>query len=440
MEDFSGYRGRSLEFLKKSDVQIGDVVEVTTDWGTVTGTLVPRYQYDDESHLVLKLRSGYNVGVSLERMRSLKRKSKGEKPSFKPPPPPKASRTLPEVSILGTGGTIASRVDYRTGAVRAAITSEELYALIPELSEIARIDPQILFSLYSENIEPENWSTIARTVADRVNNGAQGVVITHGTDTLGYTAAALSFALQGVPAPIVLVAAQRSSDRPSSDAVLNLVAGVSVAARADFAGVYLAMHANDSDGRVAIHAGTRARKDHTSARDAFESIGVPLAAVWTSEGLQKTRDDLPKRGAGGKFAPRTKFEPRVALLKYYPSLPTSIIESIVQSGTKAIVLEGTGLGHINSKNISPVGDFIRGGGLAFMTSQCIRGRVDMNVYETGRDLLAAGVIPLDDMLSETALVKAMWVLGNTRSVEEAKSWMTKNLAGEINERTLRWRG
>jgi glutamyl-tRNA(Gln) amidotransferase subunit D len=199
------------------------------------------------------------------------------------------------------------------------------------------------------------------------------------------------------------------------------------------------MHANESDGRVALHTGTRARKDHTSARGAFESIGVPLAAEWTNEGLQRTRDDLPKRGAGGIFEPRTQFEPGVALVKFYPSLPTSILDSIVRSGTKAIVLEGTGLGHINSKNISRMKEFVRSGGLAFMTSQCIRGRVDMNVYDTGRDLLAAGVIPLDDMLSETALVKAMWVLGNTRTAEDAKSWMTKNLAGEINERSIQWR-
>ncbi len=374
--------------------------------------------------------------MSLERMRGLKRKSRGEKPSFKSPPRPRASPGLPKVAIFGTGGTIASRVDYRTGAVHPATTSEELYALIPELSQIARIEPEILFSLYSENIEPEDWTKIAEKVAQEVNNGVQGVVITHGTDTLGYTVAALSFALQGIPVPVVLVAAQRSSDRPSSDAVLNLIAGVSVAARADFAGVYLAMHANDSDGRVAIHAGTRVRKDHTSARSAFESIGVPLAAVWTDEGLQKTRQDLPKRGDGAGFTPKSKFDSRVALLKFYPSLPTRIFDSIVQPGTKAVVLEGTGLGHINSKNIPRIREFIRSGGLAFMTSQCIRGRVDMNVYDTGRDLLAAGVTPLDDMLAETALVKAMWVLGNSHSTEEAKSLMSKNLAGEINERTL----
>ena len=437
MGDFSGYRGKSLEFLRKSGVQNGDVVEVTLDGGTVTGTLVPRYQYDDDSHLVLKLRTGYNVGLRLDRLKSLKMKSKGERPRFQSPSPPKPKRSLPRVSILGTGGTIASRVDYRTGAVHPAISSEELYALIPELSEIARISPEILFSVYSENIGPENWTEIAEKAAEVVKRGVQGVVITHGTDTLGYTAAALSFALQGVPAPIVLVAAQRSSDRPSTDAVLNLIAGVSVAAQADFAGVYLAMHANESDGRVAIHTGTRVRKDHTSARGAFESIGVPPAAVWSRAGFEKVGSVLPRRGSGGGFTPMAKFDPNVALLKFYPSLPTGVIDSVINSGARAIVFEGTGLGHINSRNIPRVRDFVQGGGLAFMTSQCVRGRVDMNVYDTGRDLLAAGVVPLDDMLAETALVKAMWVLGNTGSADEAKKLMSKNLAGEMNERTLR---
>src|SRR5437667_4443965 len=243
MADFDGYRGNSLEFLRRSEAGVGDVVEVGTEWGVITGTLVPRYQYDDDRHIVLKLSSGYNVGLSIDRLKGLTRKSSGERPAFVPPPPPPPSpkEDLPRVAILGTGGTIASRVDYRTGAVHPAISSEELYALIPELSEVARIEPQIIFSVYSENIEPENWSRIAERVSEAVAGGIDGVVITHGTDTLGYTAAALTFALQGVPIAVILTAAQRSSDRPSSDAVLNLVGAVSVAGYASSSVSYVPM-------------------------------------------------------------------------------------------------------------------------------------------------------------------------------------------------------
>jgi glutamyl-tRNA(Gln) amidotransferase subunit D len=434
MDDFSGYRGPSLSILKKSGASVGDIVDVTTDWGSIAGTLVPRYQFDDDSHLVIKLKSGYNVGISVKNAKKVTKKAKGEKPAFKPPALPPSNPALPKVSILGTGGTIASRVDYRTGAVRPATTAEELYALIPELSEIARIAPKIVFSMYSENMDSEAWSKLASNVDAEVKKGADGVVITHGTDTMGYTAAALSFALQGVPVPVVLTAAQRSSDRPSTDAVLNLIAAVSVAARAEFSGVFVAMHESESDGNVAIHGGTRVRKNHTSRRDAFESIGVPLAAVWTQKGLEIKRRDLPKRGSSA-FEPKPKFEPSVSLVKFYPSMPPTVVDSLTKGGIRALVIEGTGMGHINTKSMEAVSRFIIQGGLVFMTSQCINGRVDMNVYETGRDLLAAGVIPLDDMLSETALVKAMWSLANASTSAEAAELMTRTLVGEMTQRS-----
>jgi glutamyl-tRNA(Gln) amidotransferase subunit D len=283
---------------------------------------------------------------------------------------------------------------------------------------------------------PSNWSKLAKRVAKSVTERFQGVVITMGTDTLGYAAAALSFALAGVPIPVIMVAAQRSSDRPSSDAATNLVGAVSVAARAGFSGVYVAMHLNESDNGIAIHRGTRVRKNHTSARDAFESIGVPLAAVWKAGAIESVDPSLPARGGKASFHPRPKFDERVALLKFYPSMPTLLVESLRKSGTRALVLEGSGLGHVNAKNIAAVRRFAKGR-LVFMTSQCIRGRVNMNVYETGRDLLSAGAISLDDMLSETALAKAMWAIGNSKNLADAREMMTRNVAGEMTPRTFR---
>jgi len=436
--ELTGYRGRALEFLSKAKASIGDVLEARTEWGTVTGTLVPRYQYADDTHVVLKLKSGYNIGLAVSKLKSASVKTKGEKPAFEfePPERPEPRVGLPRVLILGTGGTIASRVDYRTGAVHPAISAGELHALIPELSDIAEIEPEILFKVFSENIEPAHWSKLAARVKSAVAEGYSGVVVTHGTDTLGYTAAALSFALQGVPVPVVLVGAQRSSDRPSSDATQNLIGGVSVAANATFSGVYVAMHLDESDDAIALHRGTRVRKNHTSRRDAFLSVGVPLAAVWRPSGIEQVAPDLPKRGDGARFSPATHFDGKVALLKFYPSMPGGLISAVRSMGAHGLIIEGTGLGHVGSKDIAAVKAFVKNGGLVCMTSQCVSGRVDLSVYDTGRDLLRAGVVPLEDMLAETALVKAMWALGNSATVADARAKMLENLVGEMTLRRL----
>jgi glutamyl-tRNA(Gln) amidotransferase subunit D len=433
MADLTGYKGRALEFLTKARAEVGDVLEAKTEWGAVTGTLVPRYEHADDGHVILKLKSGYNVGLAVSKLRSATVKAKGEKPSFAPPERPGPRPGLPKVLIVGTGGTIASRVDYRTGAVRPAISAGELHSLIPELSDIANVEPEIMFNVFSENIEASHWAKLAARAAKAAGEGYAGVVVTHGTDTLGYTAAALSFALQGVPIPVVLVGAQRSSDRPSSDATQNLIGAVSVAAGAPFSGVYVAMHLGESDDAVAVHRGTRVRKNHTSRRDAFESVDAPLAAVWRPEGIEAVAPGLPKRGDRSGFKPAPRFDRRVALLKYYPSMPGSLFAAAAK-GMRAVVIEGTGLGHVGSRDLAAIRAFVKAGGLACMTSQCGRGRVDMNVYDTGRDLTRAGVVPLEDMLPETALAKAMWVLGNSATAAEARARMVENLAGEMTAR------
>jgi glutamyl-tRNA(Gln) amidotransferase subunit D len=436
MGDPAGYSGPALRFLRKANASVGDLIEVATEWGTVTGTVVPHYVHGDQDKVVLKLASGYNVGLSVSGLKGVVVKERGRVPAFHPPPIPKASKELPRVLLLGTGGTIASRVDYRTGAVHPAVSSEDLHALVPELSDLADVEPRIALNIFSENITPADWTKIAEIVSKAARDGFAGVVVTHGTDTLGYTAAALSFALAGIPIPVVLVGSQRSSDRPSSDATMNLIAGVSVAARAPFSGVYVAMHLNENDDKVAFHRGTRVRKNHTSRRDAFVSVGVPPAAVWGRAGLEQVERELPPRGSGTRFKARTRFNPRVVLLKFYPSMPGRMISAVRRQGAEGLVIEGTGLGHVNADCIKSVREFVRAGGLASMTSQCINGRVNLNVYDTGRDLLDAGVIPLEDMLAETALVKTMWVLGNHRNLEEARKALKEDLVGEVTERTF----
>ncbi|MGH9921020.1 MAG: Glu-tRNA(Gln) amidotransferase subunit GatD, partial [Nitrososphaerales archaeon] len=431
MSGLSGYRGPSAKILTEAGASIGDVLEVQTEGGSVTGTLVPRYEHNDDKHIVIKLKNGYNVGISVEKVSKVVRVAKGEAPKFVTSEKV-ASKGLPEVSILGTGGTIASRVDYRTGAVSPATTAEELYSLFPELSGIASITPEIVLSVYSENLEPKHWETIAKKVSEVVAKGVTGIILTMGTDTMGYTAAALSFALKGLPVPLFVVGSQRSSDRPSSDAFLNLIGAATMAVQADFAGVYVVMHADSSDERLAVHSGTRVRKNHTSARDAFESMGIEPVGYWSRQGIQVTeREAPPPRGDAKAFAARPNFDPRVALVKSYPSMPDGYLGALLGSGLRGVVFEGTGLGHINSKNIDSVGKFVASGGVACMTSQCLWGRVDLDVYDTGRDLVKAGVIPLEDMLPETALAKLMWALANSKSTDETKKLMVENMVGEI---------
>ncbi len=435
-EEFPGYKGEALNFLKKAGAEIGDIIRITKNGETYEGILIPRSEYGDERHIIIKLKSGYNVGVHVDSTTQVQKIGAGVKPTFTPPPLPKQKPGLPKVAIVSTGGTIASRVDYRTGAVRSALSASDLYSVVPELSEIAIIDAEILFSLYSENITSKHWSETAKNVAKHIEKGAAGVVIAHGTDTLGYTAAALSFALQDLPVPVIMVASQRSADRPSSDAATNLIGAVKAAASAPFAEVVVAMHETVSDKSIVFHRGTKVRKCHTSRRDTFKSVNVTPLARMENEKMRMLVEDYRERNPSRKLTLKPDFDERAALVKFYPSLNPEVIEWYVDKGYKGIILEGTGLGHVGNHCFSAIRKAIENNVIVAMTSQCIWGRLGMNVYDTGRDLLAMGVLPLEDILSETALVKLMWVLGQTASIEEAKRLLTENIAHEISPRTL----
>jgi glutamyl-tRNA(Gln) amidotransferase subunit D len=380
---------------------------------------------------VIKLKSGYNTGIDVAKVESISKIASGarnEAPAGAPAPA--ENPALPKIALISTGGTIASKIDYRTGGVRAALSASELYASVPELASHASVDPEVLMSEYSENLMPEHWTAMALKVAEKVRAGMYaGVVVSHGTDTMHYTAAALSFALQDLPVPVVLVGAQRSSDRPSSDAALNMLGATVFAANAAVAGVFVAMHAGTSDDSVAVHIGTRVRKNHTSRRDAFESIDATPVAIVRDGKIEM------QAGSGIKLVPRgkrelklqPKFDAGVALLKYHPGFDPAMIDN---ARCKAIILEGTGLGHVNKNCFSSLKKTIEKGAIVCMTSQCIWGRVRMTVYDTGRDLLDIGVVPLSDMISETAVAKAMWALANA---QDAKKAMQENIAGEISE-------
>jgi glutamyl-tRNA(Gln) amidotransferase subunit D len=437
-DDKSGrYRETGLKLLSKHSISVGDSIKITTEDGEITGLLMPRYEAASEEYIVIKLKSGYNTGIHVGKIKSItKLLDKHQAVASVRTPEVTANQSLPKVALISTGGTIASKIDYRTGGVHAALSANELYASVPELANHALIDPEVLLSEYSENLRPKHWTMIAEKVAEKIKTDKyMGIVVSHGTDTMHYTAAALSFALQKLPVPVVLVGAQRSSDRPSSDAALNLLGATIFATESKYASVFVAMHAGTSDDTIAFHVGTRVRKNHTSRRDAFESIDItPVAFVRNNkiEMQQKQPNRLVQRSSDNSFEVNTKFEDRVILLKYYPGFDPTLIEHAVNVGYRAIVLEGTGLGHVGKACFPALKKAVDAGLMVCMTSQCIWGRVRMTVYDTGRDLLDIGVIPLSDMISETATVKAMWALANSEDVEAAKKIMQENLANEIS--------
>ncbi|MGB7664382.1 MAG: Glu-tRNA(Gln) amidotransferase subunit GatD [Nitrososphaeraceae archaeon] len=456
MRDLKNNVPDSKHEMNDKNVSPGDWVVVITHTGdTFKGTLMPRYASMDKKHVVLKLKSGYNLGISSSKVKSVSKSGHdlGLATNLVDDAKPRLQiwkenvQPVHKIALIGTGGTIASKVDYRTGGVSAALSASEIYDAVPELRKHASIEADFMFNEYSENLEPHHWTLIANRIAEKVRSGGfRGIVVSHGTDTMHYTAAALSFALHNLPIPVVLVGSQRSSDRPSSDAALNLLGATIFSIESPYTGVFIAMHGSTSDDFISCHLGTRVRKNHTSRRDAFESIDrLPIATVKNAVlkiQSQFVKMEIPKRsynddaviseGLENNFEVESKFDPRVTLIKYYPGLDPNLIAYEVKTGSRAIVLEGTGLGHVGRKFFPEIAKAIKSGVLIFMTSQCIWGRTNMKVYDTGRDLIELGVVPLEDMTPETAVVKAMWVMANSHDNAEAVRMMGKNIANEIS--------
>ncbi|MGD9394983.1 MAG: Glu-tRNA(Gln) amidotransferase subunit GatD [Candidatus Thorarchaeota archaeon] len=434
--DGSGYSGLVQEKLSNSGVKVGDTISIKKDGEEYVGVLMPRSQVgSDQFHIIIKIESGYNIGIRLNKDSEIKRIKGSKKRKTTPPEEKTDTKNLPSASILSTGGTIASKVDYQTGAVNPALSAQDLYDTVPELRNYANVHAKVIMSVLSENIQPKDWTKIARSVASEIKGGTDGVVIAHGTDTLGSTSAALSFALQNLPVPVVLVGSQRSSDRPSSDAAMNLTGAINLAVKADAAEVFVLMHAETGDSHLHAHRGSRTRKFHTSRRDAFQSVNdYPVFRV-IGEDVKELHTPLLRRNLERKLVLKPKFEEKVALIKTNPGVKSSIIDYFVDTGYRGIVIEGTGLGHAPNRLHSSIKKAVDAGLLVAMSSQCLFGRVDMNVYRSGVELLDIGVVPCEDMFPETALVKLMWALANTKNLESAIELLLKPLVGEIDMRS-----
>ncbi|MCD6573391.1 MAG: Glu-tRNA(Gln) amidotransferase subunit GatD [Thermoplasmata archaeon] len=406
------------------EVEVNDLVEVEKNGKKYRGIVMPHHAFSGKNIIVIKLENGYNIGIDRRnaKIRIIK-KGKRHKNLGKEIP---YDEKKPSIALIGTGGTIASYVDYETGAVHPATTSEELVSAIPEIFDICNVEAKVLSQKLSENITPRDWKRMARAAAKELNKGKAGIVISHGTDTMAYSATALAFMLKNLSGPVVFVGSQRSSDRPSSDAFDNLMGAVKVAL-SDIGEVVVAMHSSISSGSCFIHRATKVRKMHSSRRDAFVSVNdEPIGMV------NETIKFLShyKKKSDRKTIAKTNLNENVALVYYYPGMKEEDFENIV-NGKEGIVIAGTGLGHVNEKLVRSIKKSIRNGIPVVMTTQCFYGTVNMNVYSTGRKLIKAGVIDGKDMLPEVALVKLMWILANENDVNEA---MQKNIAGEINEK------
>jgi glutamyl-tRNA(Gln) amidotransferase subunit D len=401
----------------------GKKVRVKSKGRIFEGIVMPSHS----DNLVLKLNSGYNIGL-----REYEIMDVVEEPHVIPKPEKiEKIPDLPEIKIISTGGTIASKVDYRTGAVTSQFSADEIISEVPELREICNVDATLLYNILSENMTPTHWIKLSEEIYSSIKEGFEGILVTHGTDTMAYTSSAIAFMLS-TPVPVIFVGSQRSSDRPSSDASMNLICAAR-ASTSELGEVAVVMHGSTSDNFCHIHRAVKVRKNHTSRRDAFQSVNqLPIGKVKYPSGEIEWLIGFVRRGER-ELSLRNSLEERCVLIKYYPGLHPDILQFYYEKGYRGFVLEGTGLGHVSTGWIETIRN-ISEDSLIVMTSQCLWGRVCDRVYDTGRDLLKAGVIEGEDMLPEVALIKVMWLLGNY-SLEEAKELVNRNLVGEINPRT-----
>lgn len=433
-DELKGYKKEARQLLKKFKIEIWDIIQVKTDKTTLEGILMPRYEYYSPEYIEIKLENNYNLGINIHDIQDIEKVGQKEAKYKIPEKKFPINKDLPNLKLLGTGGTVASRLDYTTGAVIPSFTPGELFSAVPELAEICNLECELVFEILSENMKAEYWQKLAEKVKNAANSGIDGVLIGHGTDTMSFTSAALSFMLKDLSIPVVLVGSQRSSDRPSSDAALNLI-NAAIVASSDIAEVVVSMLGSTSHDYGLIHRGTLVRKMHSSYRDTFRTIDdIPLGMVRNRK-IRMFKVDYKKRS---KLQTKTltNFEKKVALIYSYPGMTNEQIEIYIDKGYKGIVFAGTGLGHVGTIIYDSIKRAIQEDITILMTTQTLHGFVGMNVYSTGRELQNMGVIPGRNLLPEVGYVKLGWVLGQTSNPEKIKELLLTNITGEFIEREL----
>lgn len=419
----------------------GDRVKVLCKDSEIEGVLMPSEAADS---VMIKLDNGYNMGIEKKKIKEIKilesaKQAKEAKVDVKKNP------KLPTIAILHTGGTIASKVDYRTGAVYSAFSPSDLISMFPELEKIANFESELIANMWSDDFRFAHFAIMAKAIENHAKKGIDGIIIGMGTDNLAVGAAALAFILEKIPLPVIVVGAQRSSDRGSSDAGMNLICASEFIAKSDFAGVAVCMHGRSGDEKCLIMPACKTRKLHSSRRDAFKVVNDnAIASIdYKTRKIEFIKKDYAKKDKKGALVIKPKMEDKVGLLKIHINMFPE--QFSFYKGYKGLVIEGTGLGHtpghapnpeaeIHKKIFPAIKEVIDSGCVVVMTTQCIFGRVSMHVYNKAVDLVNLGLIPGEDMLAETAFVKLAWLLGNYPK-EEVKNLIGKNLRGEITERT-----
>lgn len=408
---------------------------------------------EDDKHLVLKLFSGYNLGIKknkilkIEDIKSHEELAK-EQHSQKVHKEIIQGAGLPKVLILHTGGTIASKVDYNTGAVIPKFTPEDLNSMFPEIRDVAKIESKFFRNMWSEDMRFKHYNLIAKEIEKELeeHKDLKGIIITHGTDSLHYTSTALSFIFEHLSIPVVIVGSQRSSDRGSSDAAMNLISAVAFIANTSLKGIFVCMHESMSDETCVILNGINARKMHSSRRDAFKSInGNSIASVDYSTKLVEYLGDYPESvlNAPGKLKLHLFDENlKIGMCISHPNLFVEELEQYKKFD--GLIIEGMGLGHVPineideyttehtkiRKELQELTKTIP----VVMSLQTINGGVNLNVYQTGRDLQTLGVIGNYSTLTpESSFIKLAWLLSQKLNPLE---YFMKDLRGEFSIKTL----
>jgi len=415
-------------------MKVGDYIEVKADSNKFRGVLMPD---SINGKLVLKLDSGYNIGIEKKKIKSKKLIKKGIKKRDKTVRVRQNSK-LPKVLILHTGGTVASKVDYESGGVIAKFSPDDLIGMFPEIKKIVNIKSKLIGNMWSGDMRFAHYNLLAKEVKKGVDRGFDGVIITHGTDTMHYTSAALSFILDGLGIPVLLVGSQRSSDRGSSDAAVNLICACQFIANSNFAEVGICMHKNMNDNACYILPGLKTKKLHTSRRDAFKSVNDrPIAEVDINGKISYLNTKFKKRSKDKLELKLINDKLKIGILKVHPNMFAQEVKNY--SKFDGLIIEGSGLGHMPVDKIDKytlenekIFNALKNLKIPkVMCSQTVFGRINMNVYSYGRKIREY-VIDGKDMTSETSLVKLAWILSNFK--KNIKVMMEENLKGEMNSR------
>ena len=331
-------------------------------------------------------------------------------------------REKKRILLLCAGGTIACRPG--DDGLRPALDSQELLSHLNSMTSTYDIYPLDLFSLDSSNIQPEHWQTAARCIWEELSSHTwDGIVLTHGTDTMGYTAAMLSYMLVNPPVPIVLTGSQLPLENALTDGYENLRCAFAMAA-SGVPGVFVAFQHR-------IILGTRAVKTRSSRFDAFESVNAPLAGTVSAAGLSLNREAIPV--ISGEFSLRANLNEKVFLVKLTPGIHPEIFHWLAQAGYQGIIIETFGAGgmaFLRRNLVECLGELTARGICVAAVSQCLYDGSDLSVYESGRMALQNGIWGARDMTAEAAVNKMMWCLG--QEGEDVRSLFFTPRFGEIS--------